>query len=41
MRAKISTARFYGDHLLSKLPGLRDSIVDGADAINAMALEAF
>ena len=41
MRAKISTARFYGDHLLSKLPGLRDSIVDGADAINAMAPEAF
>ena len=41
MRAKISTARFYADHILTKVPGLRDSIVDGADAVTALALEAF
>ncbi len=41
MRAKIATARFYGDHILSRAPGIRDSIVDGAEAVNAMALEAF
>ena len=41
MRAKIITARFYADHLLSKAPGLRDSIVDGADSVTAMALDAF
>jgi alkylation response protein AidB-like acyl-CoA dehydrogenase len=41
MQAKIITARFYADHLLSKAPGLRDSIVDGADSVTAMALEAF
>ena len=41
MQAKISTARFYGDHILTKVPGLRDSIVDGADAVTALALEAF
>jgi hypothetical protein len=41
MQAKITTARFYADHLLTKVPGLRDSIVAGADSVNALALEAF
>jgi alkylation response protein AidB-like acyl-CoA dehydrogenase len=41
MQAKIITARFYADHLLVKAPGLRDSIVEGAECVTAMALEAF
>ena len=41
MRAKIITARFYADHILSKVPGVRDSIIDGADAVTEMTLEAF
>ncbi|MEN9780147.1 MAG: hypothetical protein RL014_1295 [Pseudomonadota bacterium] len=41
MQAKVTTARFYGDHILSKVPGMRDAIVEGADSVNAMALEAF
>ncbi len=41
MKAKIATARFYGDHILSKAPGLRDSIVEGAASITEMALEAY
>jgi alkylation response protein AidB-like acyl-CoA dehydrogenase len=41
MRAKIATARFYAEHLLTKAPGLRDSIVEGADSVTALALEAF
>jgi alkylation response protein AidB-like acyl-CoA dehydrogenase len=41
MRAKIITARFYADHILTRVPGLRDSIVDGADSVTALALEAF
>jgi len=41
MQAKMSTARFYADHILSKAPGVRDSIVDGADSVTAMALDAF
>jgi 3-(methylthio)propanoyl-CoA dehydrogenase len=41
MTAKIATARFYGDHILSKAPGVRDSIVDGAGGTLAMPLEAF
>jgi alkylation response protein AidB-like acyl-CoA dehydrogenase len=41
MRAKIQTARFYADHILSRVPGVRDSIVDGAAGVTGMALEAF
>jgi hypothetical protein len=41
MQAKITTARFYADHILSRVPGLRDSIVDGAEAVTTMALESF
>jgi len=41
MKAKIATARFYGDHILSKAAGIRDSIVDGAEGTLAMPLEAF
>ncbi|HSI53989.1 MAG TPA: acyl-CoA dehydrogenase [Ramlibacter sp.] len=41
MQAKITTARFYADHILSKAPGIRDAIVEGADSVTALALEAF
>ena len=41
MKAKIVTARFYADHLLTKAGGMRDSIVEGADCVTALALEAF
>ena len=41
MQAKVTTARFYADHILSKAPGARDSIVAGADSVTEMALEAF
>jgi 3-(methylthio)propanoyl-CoA dehydrogenase len=41
MKAKITTARFYADHMLSKAPGVRDSIVEGAESVTALALEAF
>ena len=41
MQAKIITARFYADHLLTKAPGMRDSIVEGFDSVTALALDAF
>ncbi len=41
LQAKIATARFYADHILSRAPGVRDAIVEGADSVNALALEAF
>ena len=41
MRSKIATARFFADHILSQIPGLRDSIVQGAASVTALALESF
>ncbi|MBL8319825.1 MAG: acyl-CoA dehydrogenase [Burkholderiaceae bacterium] len=41
MKAKIATARCYADHILSRVPGLRDTVVDGAEGVTSMALEAF
>jgi alkylation response protein AidB-like acyl-CoA dehydrogenase len=37
MRRKIAVGRFYAEHLLTRVPGLRDSIVDGAGAVCALA----
>jgi alkylation response protein AidB-like acyl-CoA dehydrogenase len=41
LRAKIATARFYADHILARVPGLRDSIVEGAEDVMALPVEAF
>ena len=41
LKAKVITARFYADHLLSKAPGMRDAIVEGADSVNAMPIDSF
>ena len=41
LRAKVATAHFYAEHLLSKAPGLRDAIVDGGDCVSGLALESF
>ncbi|MFE8645972.1 acyl-CoA dehydrogenase [Sphingomonas sp. NCPPB 2930] len=41
LQAKIATARFYAGHILTRAPGLRDSIVGGAASVLAMPLDAF
>jgi len=41
MQAKIATARFYAEHILAKAPGLRDSIVDGAESVTALAADMY
>jgi len=41
LKAKVATARFYADHILGKVPATRDAIVEGADSVTALALEAF
>jgi alkylation response protein AidB-like acyl-CoA dehydrogenase len=41
MQAKVTTARFYADHILSKVPGIRSSIIDGAGSVTSLALESF
>ena len=39
--AKIKTARFYADHVLTQAPALRNAIVHGAPGVMALAEEQF
>jgi butyryl-CoA dehydrogenase len=39
--AKITTARFFADHVLTSAAGVRDSIVDGATGVLGLASEQF
>ena len=41
MKAKIATARFYAEHILTRVPGQRDAVVEGADSVTALPLEGF
>ena len=41
LKAKVATAQFYAEHLLTKAPGVRDSIVEGGDSVTALALDSF
>jgi alkylation response protein AidB-like acyl-CoA dehydrogenase len=40
LKAKIATARFYGDQVLVEAPALRDTVVSGAAAVMAIPDEA-
>ena len=39
--AKIATARFFADHLLSQAPGLAATVTSGAAAVMALSEEQF
>jgi butyryl-CoA dehydrogenase len=39
--AKIGTARFFADHMLSQASGLRSSIIDGSAGVMALTAEQF
>ncbi|GGH50093.1 acyl-CoA dehydrogenase [Comamonas phosphati] len=41
MRAKMATARFYAEHILTKAQGLRDAIVDGGASVMALPMDGF
>ena len=41
LRSKIATARFYADHILSRAPAVRDAIVEGADSVTALPVDAY
>ena len=41
LRAKIATARFHADHIVSQADGLRESIVDGAPGVLALEDASF
>ena len=40
-KAKIATARFFADHILSQAPGLRATIIDGSAGVMALTEEQF
>jgi butyryl-CoA dehydrogenase len=40
-RAKIATARFFADHILSQASGIRHSIVDGSAGVLALPVDQF
>jgi 3-(methylthio)propanoyl-CoA dehydrogenase len=39
--AKVATARFYAEHVLSQVPGQRDVVIGGGESVLGMALEGF
>ncbi len=41
LRGKIASARFFAEHMVVTAPGLRDSIVDGADSVLGLAEDGF
>ncbi|HSV60830.1 MAG TPA: acyl-CoA dehydrogenase [Variovorax sp.] len=41
MQAKIATARFYAEHILNGVPAMAQSIVEGAQSVTALPVEAF
>ena len=41
LRAKIATSRHFAEHCLTKAPGLRDTIVAGAESVLALAEAQF
>ena len=41
MQAKIVTARFYAEHLLVRVHGLREAIMSGADSVMALPIDDF
>ena len=41
MQAKVISARFYADHILILTGGLRDAIIDGAQSVNALPMDAY
>jgi hypothetical protein len=41
LKAKITTARFFADHFMSQVAGIRDSIVQGATGVMALSEAQF
>jgi alkylation response protein AidB-like acyl-CoA dehydrogenase len=41
LRAKVVTARFYAEHVLARVAGQRDAILEGAGSVNALSPDDF
>ena len=41
MQAKLATAQFYAEHILTRVPGQADAIVQGGASVMALAMDQF
>jgi 3-(methylthio)propanoyl-CoA dehydrogenase len=41
LRAKLATARYFADHMLTQADGLQESVVDGHVGVLALAVDQF
>jgi hypothetical protein len=41
MRTKILTTSFFGDHVLTRVSGLREAVLSGGEAVDRMPVDAF
>ena len=41
MQAKLATAQFYAEHILSRVPGQADAVVNGAASVMALRMDMF
>lgn len=41
LNAKIATARFYAEHILTRVSALRDAILEGGESVTALPVDAF
>ncbi|MEG3003113.1 MAG: acyl-CoA dehydrogenase C-terminal domain-containing protein, partial [Comamonas sp.] len=41
MQAKLATAQFYAEHILTRVPGQADAVVNGAASVMALPMDMF
>ena len=41
MQAKLATARFYAEHILTRVPGQADAVINGAASVMALPMDLF
>lgn len=41
MQAKLTTAKFYAEHILARVPGQADAVLHGADSVMELPMEMF
>ncbi len=41
LNAKVATARFYAEHILTRVGALRDAILEGGESVTALPVDAF
>ncbi len=41
MQAKLATAQFYAEHILTRVPGQADAVINGAASVMALPMEQF